>query len=63
MSMSFSTSEGHIFIIYRLNPFKIIMKKAYRIHEGFAEPHIKANTSIQGVPSELCFLCSIYVFS
>lgn len=44
--MALSALKGNMFIIYSLNPFKVVMEEAYQVSEGFGEMHVDTDRRI-----------------
>ena len=63
MGMASLASERYMFIVYGLNPFKVVVKETYQVRERLAQFHVDVDMSIGGVPTELCFLCCLYELS
>lgn len=54
--MAFPATKGNMFVVYSLDPFKVVMKNTYRVRQGFGQMHMDADSSIGSVPSIFCFL-------
>ena len=46
MCMAFTTSKRYMFIIIGLHPFKIIVKKTYRVWKGLRKMHEDTDSGI-----------------